>query len=221
MKNYLGELVKHIIGLGGNNQLLNRLKTDLDNLKNDNLKKNFKKISKSRIDILDTQEKHSEIFLHALELAEENLVILSNWGSDLVTNEDFESSLRSCLTRGVNIHIGYIDNHSDISKNPKKEFKTKKNAKIKIMALQEWCFKELGQGCRLYEISDLKLTATLILDDKYIIIGDSKQEKISWVFYDKNFVISERDAIIGNFDGPIELTRRGLFKKVIPGTFNE
>ena len=201
-----------------NSQLINRLNSNLDNLKNEKIKKNFKKISKSKIDILETPDEHREKFLTALDHTEESLVILSNWNSSYVMNDEFESSLRSCLAKGVNVHVGYILSESN---NPKQEPEIDKIAKEKIKSLQEWCYQELGQGCRLHEIDDTKPTAILIVDDKYIINGESKQKDISWVIYDKSFVTAERNAIIGTLDSPIELTRRGLLRRFMPGDLNE
>jgi hypothetical protein len=212
------KIVEHIKGTGANTQLLSRLSSSLDNLKNENLKKNFKKISKSRIDILETPDSHRERFIDALKQTEESLVILSNWNSSYIMNDEFENSLRFCFTQGINVHIGYINSN----KNSRKlDLETEKNAKKKIKSLQEWCFRELGQGCRLQVINDSKSTAILIVDDKYIITGDCEQEEVSWVIYDKSFVTTERDAIIGNLDGPVELTRRGLLRRVLPGSLNE
>tara|TARA_B110000438_G_scaffold299077_1_gene348538 strand:+ start:675 stop:1334 length:660 start_codon:yes stop_codon:yes gene_type:complete len=218
IKYFWEKIVGHFKGVGGNAQLLKRLNNTIDNLKNENLKKNLKKISKSKIDILKTPEEHRAKFIDALKHTEESLVILSNWKSNYVLNDEFENSLRSCLTQGITVHIGYIDSQIN---SPNLEFETEENAKKKIKSLQKWCFKELGQGCRLQVIYESKPTEILIVDDKYIINGDCEQENISWIFYDKNFVTSERNAIIGNLDGPLELTRRGLLRSVFPKSFNE
>ena len=212
----MSELWRKIIsffgGEGNESQKLKQLEFDLNKIKSDNLKKNFKRISKSRIDYIETSLNHKKIFLEALGDVEESLVLISSWKTSYVMNSEFEESFRSCIAKGINIYVGYINSQYNY------EVDENLDAKKKINELQAWCFREYGQDCRMHEISEPKQAATLIVDEKYIIIGNCENDKKSWIFFDSEFVISERNTIIGNFDGPQELTRRRLLKRVFPGT---
>jgi hypothetical protein len=216
IKRLWDKLFINITEVQNNRRLIKLLWTDLDGLKNESLKKNYKKISKSKIDILKTYQEHQERFLEALNDSKEYLVLLFNWTEFYVMNDNFENSLRSCLARGVNVYIGYTFKHSVDSKLDDSEVK----AKNKFKELQNWCFSEHGQGCRLHEIERPSLKTILIVDDKYLINGNCENENRSWILYDKDFVTSERNNIIGNLDGPLDITRRGLFRNFVPGSFN-
>ena len=217
IKNFWNKILGNVAGDQNKTQLIRRLGFDLDRLNNESLKKNYKKISKSQIDVLETSQEHHEKFLKALNDAKKSLILISHWTKNDVMNDEFETSLRACLTRGVNVYVGNSFQQSDDHK-PVADSEPK--AKKKFKELQDWCFRELGQGCRLHKIDLPSLKTILIVDDKYLINGNCENEDRSWVIYDKDFVTSERDAIIGNLDGPLEITRRGLLRRVIPGSLN-
>ena len=67
----LMELWRKIIsffgGEGNECQKLKQLEFDLNKIKSDNLKKNFKRISKSRIDYIETSLNHKKRFLEAIK----------------------------------------------------------------------------------------------------------------------------------------------------------
>ena len=217
IKNLWSKIFKNVAGGQNNSQLTKLLLTDLEQLNNESLKRNYKNILKSKVDVLETSQEHHKKFLEALGEVKECLVLLSNWTKFYEMSDDFENSLRSCLTRGVNVYVGFAFKQLA---DDKATFDSELKADNKYKELQDWCFKNLGQGCRLHKIERSSLKITLIVDDKYLINGNCEKENRSWVFYDKNFVNSERDSIIGNLDGPLEITRRGLFRRVVPGSFD-
>ena len=147
--------------------------------------------------------------------------MLSGWATSYAIDDESRSLLRACLTRGVRVYIGYGYKKKNDSK-PAAGYEIEANNSLK--KLQEWCAEERLDG-RLHIFYFPNHAKTLIVDDKYAINGSfnwlsnkgsSQNEERSWIIYDWDFVTSERDKIIGNLDNPLEPSRRGLLKRVIP-----
>ena len=217
IKFYWDKIIGCFAGGQNNPQLLARLRADLEQLNNENLSRHYKKISKFKIDVLETPLEHHTKFIEALNDAKESIVLLSNWAKIYIMNDEFESSMRSCLARGVNVYVGYVSSQSN---NSNLEADSELKAKKKFKELEDWCFRKHGQDCRMRKIDTSASAMILIVDDKYLINSNCKNEDRSWVIYDRDFVASERNAIIGKLDGPLEITRRGLLRSLLPSSLS-
>ena len=212
---------QHMKALRGKDSVINQLKADLDRLDNEEIRKNLNKISKSRIEVIETPREHRQKFLEALSTAQETLIILSGWATSYSVNDEFRERLRDCLTRGVNIYIGYGYKRKG-EKIEEKDYE--RRARETLDSLRDWCAVEELKG-RLKVFKYPNHAKTLIKDDEYAIngsfnwlsnIGSSQNEERSWIVYDWDFVTSERDSIISQLDDPTKPTRRGLLKRVLP-----
>ena len=67
---------------------------------------------------VDGVEAHRQVLLNALDDAQESILILSGFVSRFAVNEDFIKKLKSALSRGVEIQIGFGWKHPSGSQSP-------------------------------------------------------------------------------------------------------
>ena len=197
-------------------QKINEFERDKSRIDNDNLSKRINSFNPKDIEVIDTNAEHREFLINALDEAKIQIIILSGWANSYVLNLDFRKKLKEALTRGVNIYIGYgyKSYGQTILKRHEEE------AKRDLEDLQQWCKSQDTKG-ELFVNYYPNHSKILIFDYFFAINGSfnwlsnsggAENEERSWVVYDKKFIESESELIIGR----IKTTRRDFFKKVYP-----
>ena len=175
--------------------------SDVDRLDNRVLSGHIKTIIKDPIDTLQTREEHRKKLINALKTSSETVVILSEWAVRNTVDKQFRSLLGGCLKRGVMVYIGY-----GIQKSGTKpvERSVKQETKETLDDLMEWCVNKNWEG-RLEVFYYAGQANTLIIDDKYAIIGSLNwlsdkgslnTDEVSWIISNRDFIIQERDKIV-------------------------
>ncbi|MDP6125942.1 MAG: phospholipase D-like domain-containing protein [Candidatus Latescibacteria bacterium] len=185
------------------------------------LQKLVQENNRKKIKPIDSLAEHQQELSKALISAKHTICILSGWATSYVVDKEFQQLLRKCLSRGVDIYIGYGYQNSKKSK-PKKG--VEKEAEKNLTELNEWCALEKTKG-RLIVRYFPNHSKLLICDDRYAVngsfnwlsnVGEAQGEERSWIVYDKDFVETERDIVVTSLTSILKTSRRGLLTKVIP-----
>jgi hypothetical protein len=163
---------------------------------------------------------HAELLRKALRNAKHTVIILCGWVTDYVIDDEFKLLLEGCLSRGVNVYIGYGYTASN-EKKPSSEVQLRAENYL-FNELKPWCYEKNTKG-HLWLVKYPNHAKVLIRDYEYAVVGSfnwlsnsgrSKNAEYSWVIKDMDFVEKEADIIIGELKSFIP--KREFLKKFHP-----
>tara|TARA_B100000686_G_C16255257_1_gene696497 strand:- start:18 stop:539 length:522 start_codon:yes stop_codon:yes gene_type:complete len=156
---------------------------------------------------------------HALETAQDIVVILCGWATSYVVDVEFQRLLAKALKRGVNVYLGY-GYQSDSEPGPQKKYEVE--AEKNLMTLKEWCVDQDPKGILVVKKFP-NHAKILICDTKYAVNGSfnwlsnagrSRNIDRSWVIKDKQFVEDEMEIILKGLEAYVD--KRDFLKKFVP-----
>ena len=207
-------------------EIIKQLENDLERIANERLTKEFDRIKKSRIDVLATPWQHRKKLIESLKTAKHTLVILSGWATSYGINDEFRRLIKDCLIRGVHVYIGY-GYRSSRENTPPKEFE--KQALETLNKLQDWVTtKRSSDNLHIFDFANH--SKFLIKDDEYAIagsfnwlsnIGSSRNQERSWIVYDKEFILAEREEVIRHCETKAQHNTESTDSTLQPGAIVE
>ena len=168
---------------------------------------------------------HRDWLIKTLDESSESIVILSGWATDYSINQEFMLKAKNCLSKGVDIYLGWGFQKSN---EKKVDSINEKNAKKALSELQEDSAENTMQG-RLFFRTFKNHKKILICDNKYVIYGSfnwlsnnrgGSNEEESVVIKHPETVSKIKERYIEQYDSPVvPHSRRGFFRKFIPGAY--
>lgn len=169
---------------------------------------------------IQSPAEHAALLKKALKNAKHTVIILCGWVTDYVIDDEFKLLLEGCLSRGVNVYIGYGYTASN-EKKPSNDVQQRAENYL-FDELKPWCHKKNTKG-HLWLVKYPNHAKVLIRDHEYAVVGSfnwlsnsgrSKNAEYSWVIKDKSFVEKEATIIISELESFIP--KREFLKKFNP-----
>jgi len=169
---------------------------------------------------IQSPTEHAALLKKALKNAKHTVIILCGWVTDYVIDDEFKLLLEGCLSRGVNVYIGYGYTASN-EKKPSNDVQQRAENYL-FNELKPWCHEKNTKG-HLWLVKYPNHAKVLIRDHEYAVVGSfnwlsnsgrSKNAEYSWVIKDKSFVEKEAEIIISELESFIP--KREFLKKFNP-----